>query len=81
MKHPGDFFLDPLFDFQLHAFGYLHNTFLGLGSKLGSPSSLAFSAIFDMAGGVMCSVVLYIYLHIGAFFLPGVPASQKSKGI
>lgn len=73
----GDPFLDPVFDFQLHAFGKLHNDVFGL--ELNTPGHYAFSTIFDLVGGALCIAILFLYLHIGACLIPAQKADAKSK--
>ena len=73
----GDPFLDPLFDWQLHAFGYLHNVAFGL--TLNTPAHYAFATVFDHVGGAACMAVLWLYLHIGACIAPSAPALAKAE--
>jgi hypothetical protein len=76
----GDPFLDPLFDWQLHLFGQLHNAVLKLA--LNTPAHYAFATLFDHLGGAACAAVLWLYLHLGACIAPSplaAAAATKAK--
>jgi len=77
----GDPLLDPLFDWQLHMFGRLHNSVLKL--TLNTPGHFAFATIFDHMSGAACVAMMFLYLHIGACITPkgaaSVPNAQAKK--
>ena len=61
----GDLFLDPVYDAQLYGHAFLHNDVLGI--TMGSGAHYVFSTIADMVMGGVGILVLFVYLHIGAF--------------
>eukprot|EP00615_Pteridomonas_danica_P013140 CAMPEP_0114345866 /NCGR_PEP_ID=MMETSP0101-20121206/12603_1 /TAXON_ID=38822 ORGANISM="Pteridomonas danica, Strain PT" /NCGR_SAMPLE_ID=MMETSP0101 /ASSEMBLY_ACC=CAM_ASM_000211 /LENGTH=140 /DNA_ID=CAMNT_0001482153 /DNA_START=638 /DNA_END=1060 /DNA_ORIENTATION=+ len=64
----GDPFLDPVFDYQLYAFGYLHNKVFSI--ELGSAAHHAFNCVFDAGSGLLCSAIIYGLLHTASLILP-----------
>ena len=80
----GDPMLDPLFDFQLYAFGFFHNKVLGL--TLNTPAHYAFATAFDLLSGGACATVLWFYLHAFKYIAPSAAsapakAEQKAKSM
>jgi hypothetical protein len=73
----GDPLLDFVFDYQLYAFGFLHNKVFGI--QLGSPAHHMFNAVFDCASGIICNIVIFCLLHACAVLMPATQDNSKAK--
>jgi hypothetical protein len=73
----GDPFLDVVFDYQLYAFGFLHNKVFGI--QLGSLAHHLFNTVFDCASGLICNIIIFGLLHACAMFMPAENSKTKSN--
>lgn len=79
LSFSGDFFLDPVWDLFLYAFSYLHNDIFRI--QLGSWGHNAFSCAGDVAMGAMSIGLIYMLLHVAAWFVvPSLPSPFSAKG-
>ena len=72
----GDLFLDPVYDAQLYGHAFLHNDVLGI--TMGSQAHFLFSIVADMVMGMVGIIVLFMYLHIGAYAVHIVTHAQNA---
>lgn len=78
LSFSGDFFLDPFWDMFLYAFAYLHNVVFRL--QLGSWGHHVFSCAGDVAMGAMSIGLIYLLLHVAAWFVvPSTPSPLSAK--
>lgn len=75
----GDLFLDPVHDYYLDAFSYVHNNVFH--AELGSFTHLLLSTVSDAVMGIVTIAILYATLYVGTLFLPrpSSPDAQSSS--